>query len=270
MIERFRNGANMSIAQQVLYFKFLKLMMYVFLILTILCGVFPIMFFIQAGKMETPELGLQALGLTTVGNLGEGETVCAKQFVDTVDSEIQITCPSGEVGLITHAEWGLPNGECGCPVVQQPDASTLDCAPEENLVCAPGSFCYKGRDPNENKECCSSVKLGDGTGYFADLEISANRTCASSHALAIVNGMCLRKSSCKIDLTPGLNYTWEETSYAPCPPNTAYDNQTDGKTYCSTPFTGAGDFSGCGTRPLSSIIRVKCYDKSVLPPYTLP
>ena len=53
-----------------LYFKFLKLMMYLFLVLTIICGVFPIMFFIQAGKMNTAELGLKSLGLTTIGNLG--------------------------------------------------------------------------------------------------------------------------------------------------------------------------------------------------------
>ena len=194
---------------------------------------------------------------------GEGDTVCAKAPVNVDNPKILLQCASGVIGLITHAKWGLPTGECKCPVAQEPSTTDLSCAPLVNLACPAGSFCHKGRDPNENKECCSNSKFSDGRGDLTALEIRDNSTCKSTWAEHIVKGMCLGRASCEVDLTPGRNFTWKMVpNLAPCPdPSTSYVNETDSSQWCRAALDGGGDFSQCGIVPKSAIFRGKCYDQ---------
>lgn len=80
------------------------------------------------------------LGRTTMGQLGQGRTVCMEAGTS---GEAHIDCGTGATIGLVEAYYGNPTGSCTCPVERRP---VPDCpAVEDDGVCSPlDGFCFLG------------------------------------------------------------------------------------------------------------------------------
>jgi len=82
----------------------------------------PVMILYYSGNALNGEIVsvVETLSLLTMGNIGEGATICTQG----VENEyISIQCPEGaRIGSV-EAYYGNPQGQCDCPSVQTPDPS---------------------------------------------------------------------------------------------------------------------------------------------------
>lgn len=159
---------------------------------------------------------VDALGLLTMANLGEGLTVCDSGLDG---STLNVTCPAGaRIGSI-EAYYGNPAGECGCPGARTPDPS---CPGEESgsrckeTGSAFDQFCFLDQQRTVNLPsgssfttgpCCAS-QLQDNLPVFPELDIAVDRGCTSTSAQTIARGLCIGKTECEVPVNATTPVTW--------------------------------------------------------------
>ena len=117
------------------------------------------------------------LGRTTMGQLGQGRTVCMEAGTS---GEAHIDCGTGATIGLVEAYYGNPTGSCTCPVERRP---VPDCpAVEDDGVCSPlDGFCFLG----PRRSVCVCRCLGscfEGSAYmFVSVFV-----CAGQHAVRSV------------------------------------------------------------------------------------
>ena len=226
----------------VLYFKFLKFMTVVFLLMSI--AVAPSIAFYWLGSSYSAadksllmtESPLNALFFTTIGSLGSGTSSCIE---GTSGEMIDLKCPSG-VFKSVEAHWGAPKGACNCPPAQQVNEQGSCSGVLTGLgdVVTPWGQCGGGPcrlSETTLKESCCAYDFNDPMDPtsgpdLSDVNIAANPGCFSNSAQFIAAGMCLGHQNCTFHLDANHTYTWEY--------NAKYD------TGCSDGWE-AGDGSTC-------------------------
>jgi len=228
-----------------LYFQFLKWLYCTFFILLII--ITPTLYIIlKTGEYDQSlSTGIGALAIPTLGNLGEGEAICAdsnqKQpsrvivenenagksgddgtadiatAVDTTSissgNRFTLKCPVGEIGYVQAAYFGHPSGLCGCPEQMLPDTITGECPHAKDIsvtpaACKSGEFCLLSNEPTLGTECCASTRSASGRPDFSAIRPAENKTCGSTFAKDIVEGICYGRKICQINVNPYTIYNW--------------------------------------------------------------
>ncbi|RHY34758.1 hypothetical protein DYB32_000693 [Aphanomyces invadans] len=200
-----------------LYFKFLKVMSWLFLIMFIIS--LPSMaIYVICGSGSTDAIKLQLqknplaiLGMTSMGHLGESEKVCAQaKYGET----LTLTCPYGEIGRI-EASYSLHDsqGTCSCPTAYQTSSNgvcrgTVDTA--TSSCPSSGAPCYLGAFPSAGDSCCGYTKDPvTGAGEFPELAVKSAPGCSSPSVVPILNGLCLGQQSCSLAVDDSELYLWK-------------------------------------------------------------
>mmetsp|Transcript_21 Transcript_21/g.39 ORF Transcript_21/g.39 Transcript_21/m.39 type:complete len:1400 (+) Transcript_21:55-4254(+) len=203
----------------VLYFKFLKFMTVIFLLMSLALA--PSMYFYWVGSSMTKEdqalmieeSFLNALFFTTIGSLGAGASTCMEGDVSEM---FDLKCPSGVFKKI-EAHWGQPNGYCSCPASQQtndqgtcPGQITYPSDGVDGGTCS-GGACFLSTTKLK-ESCCAKTRFdpmnGDFTPDLTNVDISTNPTCHSPSAQFIAEGMCLGRQNCTFPVSVNHTYTW--------------------------------------------------------------
>uniref|UniRef100_H3GHA1 CSC1/OSCA1-like cytosolic domain-containing protein n=1 Tax=Phytophthora ramorum TaxID=164328 RepID=H3GHA1_PHYRM len=173
-----------------LYFKYLKVITWLFLLLAVISAP-ALAVYIVGGGTSIAELTALArqdlpsvLGITSIGHLSEATSVCDQALEN---AELSLTCSAGEIGFVkaVYSTYDT-QGSCTCP--------------ERNKV-AEGSGKCRGDAEGSN----TTTK----TPWFDDMRIQANEGCRSRMAQQIVEGMCLGKKSCTLNVSEAITYAWE-------------------------------------------------------------
>ena len=235
-----------------LYFKYLRFMRNMFLILVLInapgaafwylgtegaTGLFPSDNMISDFNLESADAGLGSylgfLGFfTSMGSWGDGDTKCYTGLSE--GDEIQLDCGErgGRITSIT-AFYGAPSGFCSCPVENRVDAETGLCPDGLN---GPKQMTYGGKDlVGENTMCCyeNSLRL-DGINIYDE------DTCFSATAKYIAAGKCKNKGSCSLTVDHNHEFRWDNKFNCD-----AYTKAGDCKTTFMYDKNGMSDFSGC-------------------------
>lgn len=207
----------------VLYFKLLKALALMFLVMSAMTTPSLILYAINnvaepVEKAYTKDLkSLQVLTYTTLGALGEPVPSCRRVSEGT---EFSFRCPAGGTIRSIVAYYGQPYGSCTCPGYQQPkEVGTCygirtgglqqqllsDRLNFKGQSCLPDSSgqvypCFLGSTRYEN-ECCSLTLDAEGYPDLSALEIKINGACNSYTLPYIVNATCLGQSSCSFNVS---------------------------------------------------------------------
>ena len=233
-----------------LYYRFLKFMIIVMGVLSLLAVPNMLLMF-SGGKLEAEVVTpLDRLSLLTMGNLGEGLDVCS-QALDGESVEIQ--CPAGAVVGNIQAYYGLPSGSCSCPAAQQPsrDSGECDGGNIDGAQCLPeGSYCHlevKRQVPTPTGDefrsgSCCAHQLVDNRPDFGWLSVVLNSHCHARGAEIAVEGLCLGAQACSIPAS-SRNITWQpsEVYGTECPDGGAVLPNGD----CTYPLDPTGDLASC-------------------------
>lgn len=167
----------------VLYFKYLKIMSCAFFLLTMLATV-QFIIFENAGAMkeavEAQGGGLATLSLVSMGNLGEGQTLCEKV---TEGETLKLYCNEGQViGGISKVLYGQPTGSCECPQRGSEDEEIYYASVPPSLLdptrCAV-DYPYNGITEVTKERCCSKEFLPSGMGDLTSLNFRSKEKCLS-------------------------------------------------------------------------------------------
>ena len=208
----------------VLYFKFLKLMSVVFLIMSIV--MVPSMTFYWKGTGFSPdeksvlleENPANALFFTTMGSLGSGASSCMEGSYGEV---FDLECKTG-VFKSVEAHWGEPKGHCNCPASQQlsEQGSCQGQLTGLGNSDTPWGQCVNGPcrlSQTDLKETCCAFDFEDpldptSPPDLTSVNIAANPTCFSSSAQHIASGICLGNKNCTFSLQDDHVYAWDYSS----------------------------------------------------------
>lgn len=254
-----------------LYFKYLKVMTWVFFILVILSA--PALIVYIAGGAESFEefktLARQnfplVLGMTTIGHLKDSSNACDQVMEGNV---LSLACPAGEIGFI-KAVYSAHDaqGSCSCPEINKVAEGNGQCrgrpviACSNNTcssVCAADNYgCFMGVHPVSKWACCAkSLDPVTEKPNFNDMRIRSTPGCGSTSMQTIVDGLCLGKKSCSFNVSEALTYKWkiDESTGATCPvTNTVGEN-------CEMRIDDESDFSQCAAGALRGlIVYARCY-----------
>lgn len=175
----------------VLYFKFLKIMIFTFFFLTIISCV-QFIIFENAGALKAEldgQEGLAHVAFLSMGNLGEGKTICAQE---SMGGTFKLFCPTGQIiGKIKEVHYGETEGMCECPTFKSAEEKLYGASKPPSLT--DSTKCgtelpYLGRDPISSERCCSKTKEPSGKGNFTALKFRDNKYCKSSVASVVENG----------------------------------------------------------------------------------
>lgn len=215
-----------------LYFKNLKTMGVFLLIISVLGGLVPSLFYTQGSGVSsvgsTGGVGESAFSLSgivslTAGNLGDGTMLCAEA---TEHGELTLSC--GDEGRVLgeiFAYYGQPTGSCDCPTAQTPSPTCPAVEAEDGECDPPGGYCIAAKrrrlqHPDGNHivrgSCCAQRRDSTQLPDFQDLDIRRNEKCDAEAAARVVLGVCGGKSSCRINASPDVEYTWVPVPGAPC------------------------------------------------------
>ncbi|OQS03994.1 hypothetical protein THRCLA_03726 [Thraustotheca clavata] len=252
-----------------LYFKFLKVMAWVFLIMLVLS--IPAMFvFIICGSGNTEQVKLKlqknpiaVLGMTSMGNLGEESTTCAQaQF----GKPLTLTCDYGEIGSIMAAYSDYATqGTCSCPTAYQVNgqgncqSSLITLANGTQTCPASGNGCFPGNYPSSGNPCCSYQKTSSGQADFSALEVQSTPGCSAPLAQSILNGLCLGEASCTLNVSETDIYRWkyDSTWNTTCP-------NANSSLFCQAGLTDQADFASCPNSSSRGLIAIaKCYTTQI-------
>ena len=264
----------------VLYFKYLKVMGWMFFIAIIL-SIPSMSVYVLGGNSDFKDVKLAAkenptalLGMTSIGHLGEGESVCKQiKYGESLD----LSCQYGEIGFIKASYSEYANqGSCSCPARQQVDVQTGMCTGRRFRSChgfdcretcdrnGPGA-CYLGLDPVEKKACCAWERQGDfdgGAADFTNLQIQHQPECQSRSIEPILKGLCLGKAACSFRLESNLTHVWEPTE--------GYDNKCpDGghqqqQIECEARLDDASNYKSCPEKQKRGlIVYARCFTTKI-------
>ncbi|KAJ0404203.1 hypothetical protein P43SY_002046 [Pythium insidiosum] len=242
-------GVGMS-----LYFKYLKVMTWLFFILVILSTP-AIIIYIVGGAGSLAEFKVLAkqnlpmvLGMTTIGHLKESSNTCDQVLEGNT---LSLACPAGEIGFIKAVYSArATQGSCTCPEInkvaegngQCRGKTVLSCSGDDCTTICPkdGYGCFMGQHPISKWSCCAKT-LDPATGKpnFDDIRIRSTPGCDSSSIQTIVNGLCLGKKSCSFNVSEALTYKWkvDDAFETFCPGNNVVG------TACEARITDESDFS---------------------------
>lgn len=216
-----------------LYFKYLKFMCIMFLVMSLLSV--PSMIFWYNGTNYDYDAKDTLLSLSEInffyflsmGSWGGSAYMCETL---TEGQRFNLECSKGTIQKI-KLHYGEPGGYCSCPTTQQP-LSSGDC---------PSDYQYGPNEMSGGDLCCSADSTQQG---LADLELVEPYSvdeCTSNSAKYIAHGVCLGKASCTINATADLKYSWYSGDSI-CSP---YDTEDDPNALCGVSFLDLGNFSGC-------------------------
>ncbi|RHY90031.1 hypothetical protein DYB35_001248 [Aphanomyces astaci] len=198
-----------------LYFKFLKVMSWLFLIMFIISLPSMVIYVIcgsgngDAIKLQLQKNPLAILGMTSMGHLGESESVCAQaKYGET----LTLTCPYGEIGHV-DASYSLHDaqGTCSCPTAYQASSKGVCRGPLDDAACpTSGLPCFLGDFPSAGDTCCGYTKdTVSGAGTFPELMLKDAEGCASPVVTPILNGLCLGQQTCSLTVDDAELYLWK-------------------------------------------------------------
>ena len=272
----------------VLYFKFLKIMAVCFFVLTIIASV-QFIIFENAGALKAEldgQEGFASLAFLSMGNLGEGKTVCTQE---SVGGDLKVFCPTGQtIGAIKEVHYGETSGMCQCPQYGSAEETTYGASQPPSLTdpnkCG-SNLPFLGRDPTSAGRCCSKLLEPSGKGNFTSLKFRDNKWCKSSvrarsnaetrlaaacaaasfdaesqtYAFNIVQSACIGKQSCTIGVDDFTQWNQTTQTLEQCTANVAAN--------CSMALgsvdpMGVNTFSNCSTETLKTLTVVAlCFDK---------
>ena len=222
----------------VLYFKYLKFMMYMFLFMAIFN--IPAMYFFDQGS-SYDQASKDALVATSwmnelfflsIGSWGEASTICENKI--SYGEVIDLACDPGQTIIDVQAYFGEVTGYCNCPGVQKPETGD---------ICA-NKFKYGPSNTELGESCCASSEMKSESGQMIPDLTKVNQGdtehCRSSAVQYIAEGMCLSKRKCQLNVTMDWRYNWENEN--PCDETS---KKKQHKYDCAVSFADFGNFSEC-------------------------
>ena len=100
-------------SMQNLYFKFLKFLVVVFFVMSLLATPAFVLYILSDQLGSDSVTGIAKLALTTIGNMGEGYDLCS---MTPEGATMQLSCPTGLTIGAVSASYGDPTGSCTCDV----------------------------------------------------------------------------------------------------------------------------------------------------------
>lgn len=224
-----------------LYFKFLKAMAWLFLLLVALSLPSLVVFVLgggHGGGFQSPWEEVKALakqdpttvlGVTSLGHLREASSICSQA---ASGETLSLACPTGEIGFVKALYSAkATQGVCTCPDNYSVSDSSgvcrgspvVKCADGENSQCtatcpSDGFGCFLGTHPISGDSCCAfHLDQESLNADFGDLRIKSRNGCGSYTAQAIVEGMCFGKASCTVMVNEEAMQMWELRGNASCP-----------------------------------------------------
>ncbi|DBA00720.1 TPA: LOW QUALITY PROTEIN: hypothetical protein N0F65_001191 [Lagenidium giganteum] len=253
-----------------LYFKFLKVMGWVFLLLCIV-SIPALVIFIVGGTnslQEFKQLAKQnlplVLGMTSLGHLQQSSNSCDQVAEGQV---LSLACPAGQIGFIKAVYSQQDSqGTCTCPERNKVaagngkcrgkpsvcPASATDCVP----TCPAGNDtygCFIGTHPLSQWTCCADhVDPKTKKPDFSEMRVRSMAGCGSGNVQRIVEGLCLGQKSCSFNVSEAMTYKWRvDEDYQTYCPNDK-DNTLD--VTCAAKITDNSDFSTCPDRSKRGLI----------------
>lgn len=255
-----------------LYFKYLKVMTWLFFLLVVLSAP-ALTIYIVGGKGSLAEFKVLAkqnlpmiLGMTSIGHLKESSSLCDQVLEG---GTLSLSCPAGEIGFIKAVySTQEAQGTCGCPEVNTVAAGSGKCRGKPVLSCSASSCsqicpvdgygCFLGLHPVSKWPCCAAA-LDPATNEpnFDDMRIRSTPGCTSGAIQTIVNGLCLGKKSCMMDVSEQLVYEWKVSeAYG----TRCLDGEATPEATCSAKINDASDYSKCTNESAHSlIIYARCF-----------
>lgn len=256
-----------------LYFKYLKVMTWLFFILVVLSGP-ALVIFIVGGTGSLSEFKVLAkqnfpmiLGMTSIGHLKESSSLCDQVLVGNT---LSLTCPAGEIGFIKAIYSSQQSqGTCGCPEVNKVAAGSGNCRGKAVRSCSAvenctttcpqdGYGCFLGVHPVSQWSCCAKALHPEtNEPNFDDMKIQVTPGCGSTTIQTIVNGLCMGKKSCAMDVSEEREYEWKvDERYA-----TACVNDTTPGVTCSATINEDSDYTQCASdrSDRSLIVYARCF-----------
>ncbi|KAL4151805.1 hypothetical protein PRNP1_008742 [Phytophthora ramorum] len=255
-----------------LYFKYLKVITWLFLLLAVISAP-ALAVYIVGGGTSIAELTALArqdlpsvLGITSIGHLSEATSVCDQALEN---AELSLTCSAGEIGFVkaVYSTYDT-QGSCTCPERNKVAEGSGKCRGDaEGSVCpADGLGCFLGVHPVSLRPCCSfSQSTTTKTPWFDDMRIQANEGCGSRMAQQIVEGMCLGKKSCTLNVSEAITYAWEpDANYRTNCSKTSTIITIDSvanitKEVCEVRLNDDSDYSKCDDASRALIVYGRCF-----------
>ncbi|OQR84185.1 hypothetical protein ACHHYP_13738 [Achlya hypogyna] len=233
-----------------LYFKFLKVMAWVFVVMLVLAVPAMAIFIIcgsgnpDAVKLKIQKNPLAILGMTSMGNLGQQTTACAQGRIGDL---LTLECDYGEIGsLVASYSSFADQGTCSCPpayaVNSQGNCQSSAVVTNGVAMCpSSGHGCFLGSYPSAGDACCAFEQTADGAANFSSLQVQTLPGCSGPLATTILSGLCLGQRSCSVNITEATSYLWKADAAWPA---TACPN-TNSNVFCEARLTDGGSFSAC-------------------------
>jgi hypothetical protein len=256
-----------------LYFKYLKVITWLFLLLVVISAP-ALAVYIVGGGTSVAELTALArqdlpsvLGVTSIGHLSEASSVCDQALENT---EVSLSCATGEIGFVkaVYSTYDA-QGSCSCPERNKVSAASGQCRGDaEGSVCpADAAGCFLGVHPVSLQPCCSfSRNESTKTPLFDDMRIRESEGCGSSVAQQIVEGLCLGKKSCTLNVSEEVTYAWElDASYgtncSKSPTVVTIDSVANlTKEVCQVQLNDDSDYSKCEVgKPRALLVYGRCF-----------
>jgi hypothetical protein len=167
----------------VLWFKYIKMMITIFVGLTILAlpqwGMYG-----SSGKLvgELESVSkLHTLAQLGMANMGEGSTLCVSALEST---ELALQCSFGQkISTIVSVHYGYPTGLCSCPGTTKfanEYGAALPPDPTFPLSCSDSSYPYSGVVKYSNDQrCCSNKLSSNGKADLSSLSFKDRSLCYS-------------------------------------------------------------------------------------------
>jgi len=254
------------------YFKTIKSLMVIFLLMAIITLPNIILFSLSLDMPEVELFYMEAvnsqttLATSTITALGEPAPVCREALEGQTFS---MECPDSQVIQSVVAFYGQPKGSCACPYRQQVnEGSGCNGTAQFNATLGypecvanpltaswhPGQIdaCFLGKTRYSNR-CCSFTTLlsNIGDGDMSSLNLNPEPSCNSLTAQAIAQSLCQGKQQCEFSVAkdgklqlPMARLPSYESKNALC------DNiltASDGSEVCETSLGLNGVFSGCSS-----------------------
>lgn len=261
----------------VLYFKYLKIMAWLFT-LAIILSIPSMCIFILGGRTTVEDVKAIAqenpaalFGLTSIGHLGEGTSICAQV---PANGTLDLACEYGEIGYIiasySHKD---RQGSCTCPALQKPNENSGKCMGEVNpescngggcvQSCRDNVPCHLGTDPVEKKPCCA-YNRNNGQLDFDSLKIRDQKSCRSNSIEPILKGKCMGKPDCQIHLAEEQKFRWipNDVYGSNCP--SGFESYEDDKEICELAIKDDYSFKACPKiEDRSLIVYARCFTTKI-------
>ncbi|KAK1947929.1 hypothetical protein P3T76_000219 [Phytophthora citrophthora] len=256
-----------------LYFKYLKVMTWLFLVLVVISAPTLAVYIVGGGTSmaELTALARQGLpsvlGITSIGHLNEASSVCDQAIEN---AELSLTCSAGEIGFVKAVYSSYDSqGSCSCPERNKVAEGSGQCRGDSEGSDCPldGPGCFLGVHPVSLQPCCSYSRSGvTKTPMFDKMRIRENEGCGSTKAQEIVEGLCLGKKSCTLNVSEAITYVWEPnvkygTNCSTSPTIVTVDSVANiTKEICETELNDDSDYSKCEpSKPRALIVYGRCF-----------